>query len=73
MPRTKSVAALEAEIEKLRNENEELLDNLEMTEVALDEANRRLSEIADSAEPVSPEDFEDEDIEDDLEPVEFAE
>lgn len=67
MPRAKSVATLEAEIENLQNENLELQESLDLTEQALDEANQRISEIRDSAEPVSPEDFEEDSDEDDNE------
>lgn len=64
MPRAKSVATLEAEVENLQDENLELQEKLDLTEQALDEANLRLSAISDSAEPVLPEDFEDSDEDD---------
>jgi hypothetical protein len=66
MPRAKSVATLEAEIENLRNDNLELQESLDLTETALDEANSRLAQIYDlSGEEIDPEDFsEDSDLED---------
>jgi predicted RNase H-like nuclease (RuvC/YqgF family) len=66
MARAKSVATLEAEIESLQSENQELQDSLETTEAALDEANSRLASIYDlSSEEIAPEDFsEDSDLED---------
>jgi Skp family chaperone for outer membrane proteins len=59
MPRGKSAATLEKEIERLEAENGDLQSELENTQAALDDANDRLSQIYDlSSEEPEPEDFE---------------
>ncbi len=69
MPRAKSVATLEAEIENLQSENLDLQESLETTEQALDEANGRLAQIYDlSSEEIEPEDFEEGEEEEEFPP-----
>jgi hypothetical protein len=58
MARSKGPTAAE-----LREENEQLREELDTTQAALDEANTRLAQIYDlSSEEIEPEDFEESDL-----------